>query len=637
MPVGVKTPALLLYGVANMKLVSFDIETGGALQEYALQACRAVSGFGWITSYATARYVDGEVLTEGALQPNIADLRKFLKRCKKEGAHIVAWNATFDVAWLIALGLREEVFENSWLDGMLLWRHLCVGPEFIEQPKSYGLKSAVAKHFPDEAGYENGIEFSNVDENLLDYNKLDAAFTLRLADLFIDDLLWQKRDGGGSLRAALIEAKSIPLVADAIVRGLSIDVDSLTTLDKKLEEASNLAYVRLKLEAPEHISPEVLASSQQLSNLLFNVWRLPPVKVTEKGALSTDKEVLHEISLTDERAKLVHEYREANNNRTKFVTSTLESVAYNGDGCTRPQPRIYGTYTGRMTYYSKQGRGKEERPTGVALHQWKRDPLFRAAIKPPLGYTLLEFDFAGQEYRWMAVMAKDPVMLGLCKPGEDAHSYMGARIAGMSYQGLVDDVHKGVKGAKDKRQLGKVANLSLQYRTYPKTLQRVARTNYSLPMTLIQAKAIHATYMSTYVQVPNYWSQQTYFAKKYEYVETLAGRRIQLHGDWTDENEWQRSSAAINFPIQGVGADQKYLALAVLRNYLPKVDGYFYFELHDGLFVIVPDDKAEKAAHEIKALLSNLPYARAWGVKLPIHFPVDAKWGPSWGQLKELQ
>lgn len=615
-----------------MKLVSFDIETGGVFREYALQPCRAVQGTGWITSYAVARRVDGEVLTEGTLQPNIKELRKFLKQCKKDGAHIVAWNAPFDVAWLIAVGLREEVYENNWLDGMLLWRHLQVGPEFIEQPKSWGLKAAVATFYPAEAGYEEGVEFTSVDENLLTYNKLDAVFTLRLAEQFIEELHKQER-----LRPAMLEAKCIPLVAETYVRGLTVDPAAVSSLREKLEETRNVAFVKLKMLAPEHISPEVLASPQQLSNLLFRVWGIPPVKVTDKGSLSTDKEVLHEISLKDDRAKLVYEYRESTNNCTKFVTATEASLEHNGDGCTRPQAKIYGTYTGRMTYYSKQGRGKEEVPTGVALHQWKRDPAFRSIIKPPPGHTLLEFDFAGQEFRWMAVMSEDPTMLKLCAPGEDAHSYMGARIANMTYQQLVKAVHEGVKGAKDKRQLGKVANLSLQYRTYPNTLMRVARTNYSLPMTLNQAKAIHATYLSTYVQVPNYWDKQIYFAKKYGYVETVAGRRIQLSGSWDKESEWRMGSAAINFPIQGVGADQKYLALAVLRNYLPKVDGHFYFELHDGLFVVVPDDKAERAVHEIKALLSNLPYQRAWGVKLPTHFPVDAKWGSSWGQLKEVQ
>jgi len=612
-----------------MKLISFDVETFGTLREYALQPYRALTNNGWLTSYAIATRQGDELLTDGSLNPTVDDLRKLLLSAAEQGAHIVAWNAPFDVAWLIALGLREEVFANKWLDAMLMWRHLTSAPSCVEQPKSYGLKAAVAEFLPEHAGYEDGVDFGVVNEDLLIYNKRDAAFTLQLAEMFLERLGEQKG-------AMLIESSCIPMVAETVVQGLTVNTEAANELDAALQQTASVAFVTLKLDQPE-ISPELLASPKQLSTLLFDTWNLPINKVTDKGSASTDKHVLHELSLSDPRAALVRDYREATGNRTKFVTATLESVEYNGDGCTRPQAKIYGTYTGRMTYYSKQGKGKDERPTGVALHQWKRDPAFRRLVSPPAGYKLLEFDFAGQEFRWMAVESGDETMLNLCMPGEDAHSYMGAKIANMGYKLLCATVASGDKAAKNKRQLGKVANLSLQYRTSPPTLRTVARTNYSLDMTEPQAAAIHATYLNTYTRVPTYWSSQIYKAKKYGYVETLAGRRVQL-APFTHnrDNLWMVESTSINFPIQGVGADQKYLALAVLRNYLPKVNGRFYFELHDGLFVVVPDAHADRAVAEIRHLLSNLPYRRAWGVDLPIKFPVDAKVGPSWGDLKEV-
>jgi hypothetical protein len=44
-----------------------------------------------------------------------------------------------------------------------------------------------------------------------------------------------------------------------------------------------------------------------------------------------------------------------------------------------------------------------------------------------------------------------------------------------------------------------------------------------------------------------------------------------------------------------------------------------------------------EALPKIKHLLSNLPYKKAWGVDLPVSFPVDAKWGKNWGDLKEVK
>ena len=55
------------------------------------------------------------------------------------------------------------------------------------------------------------------------------------------------------------------------------------------------------------------------------------------------------------------------------------------------------------------------------------------------------------------------------------------------------------------------------------------------------------------------------------------------------------------------------------------------------LFFIFPEDKVIPAAEKFLDKLSNLPYKQAWGVDLPIQFPVDAKVGDSWGELMDLE
>lgn len=622
-----------------MKIIAFDIETSGKLEEYALQPARALTGDAWLTSYAWAeRGKDGEIRAHGTLNPDAAEIGALLDMAAAHGWYVVCWNTPFDVAWLHALGLTEDVRRVKWLDAMLLWKHLTAMPDFATadgKRASYGLKAAVAKFLPEHTGYEKDVAFHDTSEAsralLLQYNKLDARLTLELAERFLSEMPLTMR------RNALIEARSLSPVAETYVHGLRINAEAANALDAKLEKLANVTLTTLKLQNPE-VTEEVLASPSQLSDLLYNTWGLPVQKQTAKGANSTDKDALSELGRVDERAKLVRDYREANNLRTKFVQGPLESITYNGDGVTRPQARIYGTYTGRMTYSSKQGRGKQERPTGVALHQWKRQADFRRLIQPPEGYTLLEFDFAGQEFRWMAVLSGDQTMLTLCQPGEDAHGYMGGRIARIEYSDMLRRLKEGDKEAKAKRQLGKVANLSLQYRTSAKTLMIRARTDYGLDLDLPSAQAIHATYQLTYRGVPDYWTRQVINGMHHGCVATPAGRHVFLDSStrWPPALKWSYESTTINFPIQGAGADQKYLALAVIQDYLNKCDGRFYFELHDGLFFVVPHAKAERAARDIRRILSNLPYEKAWGIKLPIQFPVDAKIGPSWGDLKEF-
>lgn len=331
-------------------------------------------------------------------------------------------------------------------------------------------------------------------------------------------------------------------------------------------------------------------------------------------------------------------------NRKRHVQATVKSqraycaTTQTGYWLARANGHVFITgNTGRMTYSSKTG--KEKVKTGVALHQWKRDPVFRELIVPPEGHDLLEFDFSGQEFRWMAVKCKDKRMLALCAPGEDAHSFMGGRIGNIDYHKMMADVAALDKEAKRLRQLGKVGNLSLQYRTSAATLQIVSRVQHGIHLTFQEATAIHATYRMAYPMVDRYWKDQIRIASNQGWVETVAGRRIQLGtGDtWKEDTKWAMTSSAINFPVQGTGADQKYLALAILRGLLNNYDAKFYYELHDGLFITAPHAKAMKAGVELKKVLSNLPYKRAWGVDLPIHMPVDGKIGPSWGKLKEFK
>ena len=884
-----------------MKLAAFDVETRGTDVGYGLQPWRVRTGEAWLTMAAIAT----DAGASGWKKPNVEQLRGFLQRMTKTKTRIVGWNTPFDMGWLLAMGLRDEVYACDWLDGMLVWKHLTATPVWtLLAPKSYSLKACVAQYLPALAGYEKDINFETDDpeelERLFTYNKLDATYTLALTRE-----LW-KQLTPAQQRCVLIEAATLPMVAEAYVEGVAGNRIKATALSLDLENTAKVELVKLQINTTEAVDPKVLASPTQLRKLLFEDWKLPIRKVTVKGAASTDRDALSQLAEFDDRAAMLNNYREAMNNRTKFAEGMIASLDYNGDGMVRPNPRMYGTYTGRMSYGSKILRGKDERPTGVPLHQWKRGYAYRDLIEAPEGYDLLEFDFAGQEYRWMAVLSRDPTMLEMCEPGHDGHSYLGAKVARRDYTEFMVSVSQGDPLTKDQRQLGKVGNLSCiaasqpvltdrgyvriqdvalddlvwdgaawvshtgvvyqgvkdvityggvtgtpdhkvlvgqrwvhlqraaqmgwkiqpalgerwadksrsavrivggiirrafhpvrsailssalpvrvregrepavcgsgplarlselcqqadasqeraagsrypraeapaetsqldalavpqsqrsviqelrgawhrvsvcvyqggrgvytvgvaygllrwtghrshrqqralrtrqpeatqpqtehskqatyditnagprarfvvgpsvvsncQYRTGASTLERVARVQFGVTLSQAEARAIHGTYRVTYPNVPRYWKKQIEFAKTKGYVETVAGRRVQLGigGSPVPDMQWGYESTAINSPIQGAGADQKYLALMAMKDYLPSVGGRFYLELHDGIFAIVPKQHSERARVELKQLLSNLPYKKAWGIDLPIMFPVDSKIGPSWGQLKEI-
>ena len=324
-----------------------DLETYGDLQEYALQAYRATRGQAGIRAISVANSTQAL----GILNPDTTKLTNILKSLK--GKYVVCWNTTFDVSWLYAVGIDATIIDDiKWLDAMLMWMHMVREPEADKGPrKSYSLKAAMLEYFPNDADFKDFEDFQTTTteglKQLLHRNKEDARFTAKLADMFWSQLSEKQR------QAVLIEARCIPLVALTYNRGIRIDSDALSALRVKLESEGAAAYADLKAHYPE-IDQINLGSPKQVGELLFNIWGLHPPKITAKGANSTDKFALHALAETYPQARLLRDYRESQYNLAKYVTATEASVEYNGDGFVRPQAKIFGTYTGRMTYYSKQ-------------------------------------------------------------------------------------------------------------------------------------------------------------------------------------------------------------------------------------------------------------------------------------------
>lgn len=639
------------------KIVAGDLETSGRLPEFALQPWRVGRGDAWITSASFLAHdgaTDLPLLSQ--LFPSKGQILATLERILFNDWTVLGWNIAFDISMLMALGddVADLCMRVKWLDGMLIWRHYDIEPEYEFQTAKHLKKSYSLKGYTDSSGrvfpgamqvwlpmvpaYNEDVDFHATDPaslaKLQKYNDDDNRYTRIIARM-----IWQKLTAA-QRRAVLIQAEALPLVAQANLLGLPIDVLTCKHLGAKLD-LDAAAY--LHELAPDGVTEKIVRSPKQLGELMFDVWQLPVLKENKSKVegkapnRSTDKEVLHELAFVDPRAQKIKLYRETLNAKGKFCDSVLESVAYNEDGRTHPVARLFGTYTDRMTVASKQGKGKDERQIGFALHQMKREKEFREIVTVEEGYDIVEADAAGQEFRWMGVASGDETMLGLCMPGEDPHSFMGARIVGIDYRQLVRDVHAEIKTASDNRYLGKFANLSLQYRTSARKLRSKARVDYGIPIELPEAQRIHATYQQAYPGVPDYWEKQIALVKGLGYVETFGGNRIKVEGDWNGTYGWSMGSTAINARIQGTGADQKHLAMAIIKDYLRQVGGRLMFDLHDGLYMAIPSAVRPKAVDTLKHLLDNLPYQAAWGFTPPIPMPWDIKVGKAWGRLKEVK
>jgi DNA polymerase I-like protein with 3'-5' exonuclease and polymerase domains len=366
------------------------------------------------------------------------------------------------------------------------------------------------------------------------------------------------------------------------------------------------------------------------------IWAMTTAALVGKKA-SMHKAASHTIHVSDGAA-----YRDVRTRESYVVHRPAKAfcpMTQTGFWLAKSRDRIFITgNSARMTFSSKQGKNKDTRQIGFALHQMKRDVTFRRIIVPPQGYALMEFDAAGQEYRWMAIVSGDETMLKLCQPGEDPHAYMGSRINRMfTYKQIQKNAKIAGSPEANLRQCGKVVNLSSQYRVGYKKLQQIAEVDYNISLSLEEAHRIQRVYLATYPGVLKYWATQINSARLNGYVTTIPGRHVRVVGEWGSSTGWQMEGTAINYPVQGTGAEQKYLALRCVREYINAVGARFAFDLHDGLYFYVPVSKTREVAHHVKDLLDNLPYEAVWKFKPPIPMPWDCKVGASWGDLQPFQ
>jgi DNA polymerase I-like protein with 3'-5' exonuclease and polymerase domains len=603
--------------------IGLDIETVGTQDhpEYALQPWRVKSGEARITAISVVTEHDQTLLSK--LWPDYGDLVAILHRLSNfRDAVIVGWNTIFDAAFIIACGLEREVRLLKWADGLTYRKVLENHPDKVE--KGYwGLKQSVRNYLPELADYETEIkerdDWSVVDDTLLKYNHTDAYATARIARRVFDSL-----NDGERVLAAVVNSGIIPC-AQAWLNGLEINVPALDTWSMSINERRMEALKRLSVDHGLE-TEKVLSSPAQLLTWLHQ--KGFPVECTDKNELTK--------FVGNPLMDAVLAYKKARTAETKYINGTRVSLNYNGGTTTHPQPRIFNTYTGRDGYSSKL---LKKFPVGVAIHQWPKrgGKAPRMVLQAPQGFLLCECDFATNESRLLADWSDDPVLLDIFNQNLDFHSYMAAVIEGCSYENFLSAYTAGDKAAKELRQCAKVVNLSLTYRASWKRLIDMARTDYELHFTETQAQEYHALYRSTYREVPEYWQRSINIAQMVGYAETRGSRKV-LIKDWSRAKSWASESTALNFPIQGTGADMKSLGRGIIDPILYKNGGRYLLDLHDANFFLVPDNTEGVAlAMKCRDVLSNLPYEKVFGWRPKVPMPVDLKIGKVWANLEEVK
>jgi DNA polymerase I-like protein with 3'-5' exonuclease and polymerase domains len=320
-----------------------------------------------------------------------------LQEARDSKEFICTWNGVFDVAFLIAD--MQDVSKIKWLDAMLLWKWYS-NSQRMEWLPAWSLADGAKRWLKDWPQLDAFLRMKAQDEVA---GQNDQYWELRckadsLVTVMIAEIIWAKLTPQQQ-RSASITMQCIVPTANSWLNGVCLNFGIMERMKpavtEEMEELEHKLDVINQIEIKAGVvnwacwtPSRTLRSPKKMGVLLYDTWGLECTMFTPKiddavtqeeidKCRATNKAALTYLADIDDRVLDVLRWRELNTQLTKFIESPQKAKEYLESETVHPSPKLFSTYTGRMTYRSKT---KKKYFTGVALHQWPRNKKLRELI-----------------------------------------------------------------------------------------------------------------------------------------------------------------------------------------------------------------------------------------------------------------
>jgi DNA polymerase-1 len=400
-----------------------------------------------------------------------------------------------------------------------------------------------------------------------------------------------------------IERPLIPVLARMERAGVRIDARALAAQSEHVERELSKRSAQIFELAGEAFN---INSPPQLSKILFDKLQLPALKRNAKTrTASTAVEVLEELALAHELPRLILEWRALQKLKGTYIDALPQLV--------NPETgRVHTCFnqavaaTGRL---SSSDPNLQNIPIRTELGRE-----IRRAFTADRGHVLISADYSQIEFRVLAHMAKEDVLVDAFRAGADFHEQTAARIFGEN-------------SGRDPHQLratAKMVNYAVLYGKTPFTLSK------DIGVTPQAAQEFIDAYFAGFPRVREFIDRTLAESRATGVVKTLYGRR-RLVPELNSKNGQMRSAAervAVNLPIQGTAADIMKRAMIDVDRALAGTPAVrMILTVHDELLFEVPREMAD----EVAALVQNSMQQAA---TLNVPLTVDVGIGENWKEAK---
>lgn len=597
--------------IKNASQVVCDIETSG-LSFLKSQ----ILGVAFSTQPHEGVYVNIDVIVQRK------DVLKALLKTKK----VIFHNGKFDMQFLeYHLGWTFPDFEDT----MLL--HYCLE----EAVGTHGLKSLAMK-YTDLGDYERELDeykktfcrkskikledfnYSMLPSSILaPYACKDADASMQLYLKFKP--LVDKNPKFKDLYSTILIPSSIAL-RKMERNGGPIDVEFakglVATYEKGIEDIKKKifedeAVVRFERIYEKQFNPN---SPMQLQELFFKILRLEPIKKTDSGAWSTDKEVLEELD--HPLAKLILALRK----QTKIAGTYLEGIisGLDPDSRLRSGFNIHGTTSGRLS------------SSGVINYQnIPRDNKdIKKMFKARPGFKIVQGDLKTAEVYYAAVLSNDSFLQKAFVDKVDFHSYIAKQIFNLPCK--VEEVKKLYP---DNRQWAKAITFGIMYQAGPAKISETANVSYQEAKQFIGKYFREANNLKTWIDGAND------FISANAYIYSFFGRKRRLPESLSPNKgvAGHAIRSGVNFLVQSVASDINLLGFVDAIKWIED-NGYQdsilpFTVVHDSIVAEVREDLVYVWAENMRRCIQ-----KDRGISIPnCPIEVDFEVGNSWGELESLK
>ena len=459
------------------------------------------------------------------------------------------------------------------------------------------------KAIPEEDVCGKGVKAVSIAEvpveAVVDFACERADLAGQLAPIFRAQL--EKDDLAGVYQT--LERPLIPVLVDVERTGVLVDGPALASQSKRLEQELAQRTAQIYEAAGGEFN---INSPKQLADVLFDRMQLPVIKRTGASrAPSTAVDVLEELALAHDLPRFILEWRALMKLKGTYMDALPQLV--NPD-----TGRVHTCFnqavaaTGRL---SSSDPNLQNIPIRTALGREIR----RAFIAEP-SHVLISADYSQIEFRVLAHLSCEPVLVEAFREGADFHERTAVKIFGQN----------SGRDAHELRAIAKMVNYALLYGKGAFTLSK------DIGVTQRAAQEFIDAYFAGFPRVRAFIDRTLEEARATSVVKTLYGRR-RLVPELNSRNGQVRGAAervAVNLPIQGTAADiMKRAMIDVHAALVPYPDARMILTVHDELLFEVPEGKADEYAAIVRDRMQS-------AATLNVPLTVDVGVGENWRDAK---